>query len=107
MARTLRLFCRTILALKQAKQAGEDGVAAVEREVGMTKLDQALPVIEAMADVADVEILATAAEKYAVLRRFSPRFLVAFRFQFNVPHDPLLAAISLLKVASLTGACTR
>jgi len=29
VARTLRLFRRTILALKQAKQAGEDGVAAV------------------------------------------------------------------------------
>ena len=70
----------------------------------MTKLDQALPVIEAVADVADVEILATAAEKYAVLRRFSPRFLAAFRFQSNVPHDPLLAAISLLKAADESGA---
>lgn len=88
MARTLRLFRRTIAALKQAKQTGEDGVAAVEREVGLAKLDEALPVIEAVADVADVEILATAAEKYAVLRRFSPRFLAAFRFQSGSRTTP-------------------
>ena len=104
VARTLLLFRRTIAVLKQAKETGEDGVAAVEREVGLAKLDQALPVIESVAGVADVEILATAAERYAVLRRFSPRFLAAFQFQSNVPHDALLAAIDLLKVADEGGA---
>ncbi len=104
VARTLLLFRRTIAALKQAKDTGEDGVAAVEREVGLAKLDQALPVIEAVTGVADVEILATAAERYAVLRRFSPRFLAAFRFQSNLPHDPLLAAVDLLKAADEAGA---
>ena len=104
VARTMRLFRRTIAALKQARETGEEGVALVEREVGMVELDKALPVIEAVAGVADVEILATAAERYAVLRRFSPRFLAAFRFQSNVPHDPLLAAIELLKTADGIGA---
>ncbi len=59
--------------------------------------------IDAVAGVADVEILATAAERYAVLRRFSPRFLVAFRFQSSLPHHPLLAAIDLLKAADEAG----
>ena len=104
VARTLLLFRRTITVLKQAQETGEDGVAAVEREVGLAKLDQALPVIDAVADVADVEILATAAERYSVLRRFSPRFLAAFQFQSNTPHDPLLAAIELLKAADQSGA---
>lgn len=104
VARTLLLFRRTIAALRHAKETGEEGVAAVEREVGLGKLDQALPVIDAVAGVADVEILATAAERYAVLRRFSPRFLAAFRFQSNGPHDPLLAAIDLLKAADESGA---
>jgi len=71
--------------------------------VGFAKLDQALPVIESVANVADVEILATAAERYAVLRRFSPRFLAAFRFQSNTPNDPLLAEIELLKEADQSG----
>ncbi len=104
VARTLLLFRRTIAALKHAKETGEEGVAAVEREVGLGRLDQVLPVIDAVAGVADVEILVTAAERYAVLRRFSPRFLAAFRFQSSVPHEPLLAAIDLLKAADEAGA---
>ena len=104
VARTLLLFRRTIAALKRAKETGEEGVAAVEREVGLAKLNQALPVIDAVAGVADVEILATAAEKYAVVRRFSPRFLAAFRLQSSIPHDPLLAAIDLLKATDESGA---
>jgi hypothetical protein len=103
VARTLLLFRRTIAALKRAKETGEEGVAAVEREVGIAKLDQALPVIDAVAVVAGVEILATAAEKYAVVRRFSPRFLAALRFQSSTPHDPLLAAINLLKATDESG----
>ena len=73
---------RTIAALRQAKDAGEDGVAVVEREIGMEQLDDVLPVISAVADVADQDILVTAAERYSVLlRRFSPRFLAAFDFR--------------------------
>ena len=79
VAKALLLFRRTIAALKRAKQAGEDGVVVVEREVGMAQLDRALPTIEAVADVADQDILLTAAEKYSVLRRFSPRFLASFQ----------------------------
>ena len=81
VAKVLLLFHRTIAALKQAKETGEDGVAVVDREVGMMRLDGALPIIESVAEVADQEILVTAAERYTVLRRFSPRFLEAFRFQ--------------------------
>ncbi len=47
----------------------------VDREIGMARLERALPVIETAAYVADQDILVTAAEKYSVLRRFSPRFL--------------------------------
>ena len=103
VARTLLLFRRTIAALKQARQTGEDGVAAVEREVGMERLDQALPVIESVTDAADPDILVTAAERHAVLRRFSPRFLEAFRFQSNTPHDPVLAAIEVIKAMNRDG----
>ena len=93
VAKALLLFRRTIAALKQAQEAGEDGVAVVDREVGLKRLDDALPIIGAVADVADQDILITAAERYSVLRRFSPRFLAAFRFQSRVPQDPVLAAV--------------
>src|ERR1700677_5141267 len=50
--KALILFRRTIAALRHAKEAGEDGVAVVEREIGMKQLDGVLPVIGAVADVA-------------------------------------------------------
>ena len=100
VAKALLLFRQTILALKQAKVTGEEGVSAIEREIGMARLERALPVIASVAHVAEQDILVTAAEKYAVLRRFTPRFLDAFRFQSSAPNDPVLAAIDLLRTAS-------
>jgi len=52
VAKALLLFRRTIAALKQAQATGEDGVAVVDREVGLKQLDDALPIIGAVADVA-------------------------------------------------------
>ena len=72
---------RRARSAKQAQATGEDGVAVVDREVGLKRLDDALPIIGAVAEVADQDILVTAAERYSVLRRFSPRFLAAFRFE--------------------------
>ncbi|SDB71600.1 Tn3 family transposase [Belnapia rosea] len=103
VARTLLLFRRTIAALQRAREAGEEGIAAVEREVGMARLEDALPVIDAAAGLAEPEILVTVAERYAVLRRFVPRFLAAFEFRSNTPRDPLLAAIELVKALDRDG----
>jgi len=104
VAKALLLFRRTIAALKQAQETGEDGVAVVDREVGLKRLDDALPIIGAVADVADQDILVTSAERYSVLRRFSPRFLAAFRFQSSMPQDPVLAAVEILKAMDRDGA---
>jgi hypothetical protein len=97
VAKALLLFRRTIAALRHAKETGEDGVAVVDREVGMKQLDDVLPVIGSVADVAEKDILITAAERYSVLRRFSPRLLKSFEFRSSTPNDPLLAAIELLR----------
>ena len=97
VAKALLLFRRTIAALRLAKETGEEGVAVVEREVGMKQLDEVLPIIGSVANVAEQDILITAAERYSVLRRFSPRFLKAFEFRSSTPNDPVLAAIELLK----------
>ncbi len=79
----------------------------VDREIGLKRLDEALPIIGAVADVADQDILVTAAERYSVLRRFSPRFLAAFGFESNVPRDPVLAAIDILNAMDRDGARAR
>ena len=73
VAKALLLFRHTIFTLKQAKATGEEGVSAIEREIGMARLERALPVLNSVAHVADQDILVTAAEKYAVLRRFPPQ----------------------------------
>lgn len=44
-------------ASKQAKETGEDGIDMIERGIGLATLDEALPVIKAVAGVADVAIL--------------------------------------------------
>jgi TnpA family transposase len=106
VAKALLLFRRTIAALKQAHETGEDGVTVVDREVGMKRLDDALPIIGSVADVADQDILITAAERYSVLRRFSPRFLDAFHFQSSTPGDPVLAATEILKAIDRDGTRT-
>jgi hypothetical protein len=76
----------------------------VDREVGLKQLDNTLPIIDAVAGVADQDILVTAAERYSVLRRFSPRFLAAFRFESNVTADPALTAVEILKAMDRDGA---
>ena len=75
----------------------------IEREIGMARLERALPVIESVAHVAEQDILVTAAEKYTVLRRLTPRFLDAFRFQSSTPNDPVLAAVELLRTRAPAG----
>ena len=102
VAKALLLFRRTIAALKHAKATGEDGVAVVDREVGMRRLDSALPVIVSVADVADQEILVTAAERYAVLRRFSPRFLRRSTSS-RARQGFALAAVELIKAMNHDG----
>ena len=107
VAKALLLFRQTIFTLKQAKATGEEGVGAIECEIGMARLERALPVIEAVAHVAEQDILATAAEKYAVLRRFTPRFLDAFQFRSSAPNDPVLAAVEMIRTPSARGFARR
>ena len=85
VARALLLFRCTIAALRLAKETGEEGVAVVDREVGMKQLDDVLLVIGSVANVAEQDILITSADRYSVLRRFSPRFLKAFDFRSSTP----------------------
>ena len=106
VAKALVLFRRTIAALRRAKEAGEDGVAVVERDIGMQQREDVLPIIGSVADVADQDILITAAERYSVLRRFSPRFLASFTFKSSTPQDPVLAAVELLKTMDRDGTRT-
>lgn len=92
MSKLLLLFRRTIEALTQAQATGEDGVAVVDREVGLKRLVAACR-SSARSPASPIRTSCSPRPSaMPVLRRFSPRFLAAFRFESNVPHDPVLAA---------------
>jgi hypothetical protein len=100
-----------ILGRRQCGQHGQALNAAGKRHLNQQhradptqkQLDGVLPVIRAVADVADQDILVTAAERYSVLRRFSSRFLAAFDFRSNTPNDPVLVAVELLRAMDRDG----
>jgi hypothetical protein len=96
-AKALRLFRDTLRALVIANDAGLDAIEILDREVGWYRLLQAKPVIEAMVEEADPDPLILAAERYANIRKYAARFLQTFAFRSSRRHDPLLAAIELLK----------
>ena len=54
----LRFRC-TVAALKQAEVTGEDDVTVVDREIGMMRLDEALPISCSVAGVVDQNIRVT------------------------------------------------
>src|SRR2546423_14665615 len=74
VAKALLLFRRTITALKQAKETGEDGVVVVDREVGMKRLDDPLPLLGSAADVAHQALPLPPRGRCSVLPRFGHRF---------------------------------
>ena len=53
VAKALVPFRRTIAALRRAREAGEEGVAVVERDIGVKRLEGVLLIIESVADVVD------------------------------------------------------
>ena len=81
VAKALLLFRRALSprSSKRERRARMGSLSSTARS-GLKRLDDILPTIGAVADVADQNILVTAGERYSVLRRVSPRFLAAFRF---------------------------
>jgi hypothetical protein len=102
-SKALRLFLDTILALQAANDADEDAIEAVNREVGWHRLLQIKPSLEAMVENGDVSPLVMAAEQYGNIRKFAGAFLQAFTFRSRRRHDPLLAAVAVLKMLYVEG----
>lgn len=75
----------------------------IDRQVGWYKLLQAKPLVEAMVEDADPDPLSLAVERYGSVRKYAPMFLQAFTFRSARRHDPLLAALDVLKLLSKDG----
>jgi hypothetical protein len=68
----MRLFGATISAIDETVQHGSDPLELIDEMVGWHKLVAAKAQVNALADLAGEDVLVTATERYATLRRFSP-----------------------------------
>ncbi len=96
-AKALRMFLDTITALQSANDYGRNAMEVLDQKVGWHRLLRMKPELESMVEGKEASPLALAAEQYATVNKYAGAFLQAFTFQSARRHDPLLAAISLLK----------
>ncbi len=102
-SKALRLFLDTILALQSANDTNADPMTTLDRQVGWHRLLQIKPGLEAMVESNDATALMMAAEQHATVRKYAGAFLQTFTFHSRRRHDPLLAAIAILKMLYTDG----
>ena len=102
-SKALRLFLDTIVALQAANDNDVDPMTILDRRVGWHRLLQIKPSLEAMVENGDMSPLVLAAEQYGNIRKFAGAFLQAFTFRSHRRHDPLLAAVAILKILYVEG----
>ena len=93
----MRLFGRTIAALSEAREGEADALAVVDEAVGWHRLLAAKPQVDALAELAGEDMLVSAAERYATIRRFAPAFLNAFSFHSPRSGTALMQAVETLR----------
>lgn len=96
-AKALRMFLDTISALQSANDHGRNALDVLDQKVGWDRLLRMKPELESMVDDNEAPPLTVAAEQYATVHKYTGAFLQAFTFRSARRHDPLLAAIGLLK----------
>jgi hypothetical protein len=96
-AKALRMFLDTITALQSANDNRRNAMDVLDQSVGWDRLLRMKPELESMVDDNEAPSLTVAAEQYATVRKYTGAFLQAFTFRLALRHDPLLAAIALLK----------
>jgi hypothetical protein len=90
-------------AMLAAKEKGEDQVAAVERALGWERLKTLVANTEAAVADSRPDNLGEVVERYASVRRMSPVILGAFVFRSWKEHDPLLAALDMVRELHASG----
>jgi TnpA family transposase len=96
-AKALRMFLDTITALQSANDYGRNALEVLDQEVGWHRLLRMKPEVESMVEDNEASPLTLAVEQYAIVNKYVGAFLQAFTFRSARRHDPLLAAIALLR----------
>lgn len=96
-AKALRMFLDTITALQSANDYGRNALEVLDQEVGWHRLLRIKPDLESMVEVNEASPLTVAVEQYAAVTKYVGNFLRTFTFRSARRHDPLLAAVDLLR----------
>lgn len=91
------MFLDTITALQSANDYGRNALEVLDQEVGWHRLLRMKPELESLVVDNKASPFTLAAEQYATASKYAAAFLETFTFHSARRHDPLLAAISLLK----------
>ena len=103
VARLMLIFRRTIDALTDAVDTGEDPIDALDASVGWTTLLRARPEVASIAETASLDPLTVAADRYATLRKFAPDLLEALEFRAGKGSAKTIAAIEMLRALNRSG----
>ena len=103
VARLMLIFRRTIDALTDAVDTGEDPIEALDASVGWTTLLRARPEVATIAETASVDPLTVAADRYVTLRKFAPDLLEALEFRAAKGSAKTIAAIEMLRALNRSG----
>lgn len=96
-ARLLGLFRDTLRTLSEANETGEDAIDLLDRKIGWPQLLQAKIEVKSLAETADADPLLDAAERSDNVRRSAHALLQALVLRSARRHDPLLAALDVLR----------
>ncbi|MFA6033162.1 MAG: DUF4158 domain-containing protein, partial [Myxococcota bacterium] len=103
VARLMLIFRRTIDALTDAVDTGEDPIEALDASVGWNTLLKARPEVATIAETANLDPLRVAADRYATLRKFAPDLLEALQFRAGKGSAKTIAAIEMLRDLNRSG----
>ena len=103
VARLMKVFGRTIDALTEAIDSGEDPIDALDATVGWHNLLKVRHEVARIADTANVDPLLSAGDKYATLRKFAPDLIEALDLRAGKGSAKTIAAIDLLREINRTG----
>ena len=103
VARLMLIFRRTIDALTDAVDTGEDPIEALDASVGWNTLLKARPEVATIAATASLDPLTVAADRYATLRKFAPDLLDALQFRAGKGSAKTIAAIEMLRDLNRSG----
>jgi hypothetical protein len=95
-----------ISALQAANDSGDDVIETLDRAVGWHRLLRMKPELAALVEDNEASPLVLAAEQYSTVSKYAGAFPQSFIFRSARKHDPLLAAITVLKRLHLEAADT-